>query len=401
MKKIEKKSKRYREIVKGLDQTKSYKINEAIKLIKERSKVKFIESVDLSINLNLGKDKADQTLRTTVDLPHGNGKKIRVAVICPNEKIEEAKSSNAEKFGSEDLVDEIKNGKLYGRGASDMKTGIAAFVSAIKKWQQTSRSSTKISLIITGDEEADAINGTAKIVEWMKKKNILPDMCIVAEPTSQLEIGDNIRNGRRGSLSGSLIVKGKQGHVAYPHLAQNPTSALIKMLSVVSSKKLDTGNSYFGPTTAEVTGLSTSSNVTNVIPLSATAMFNIRFNTEHSKETLIGQLEQHFIKVASQHNVQFEIEWKSNADPFVTEEGELTELLSQSIKKLTRRVPELSTIGGTSDARFITKLCPVAEFGLVGKTMHQIDENVSIKDIDVLTNIYEDILHRFDAHNEY
>ena len=156
-----------------------------------------------------------------------------------------------------------------------MKTGIAAFVSAIKKWQQTSRSNTKISLIITGDEEGAAINGTAKIVEWMKKKNILPDMCIVAEPTSQLEIGDNIRNGRRGSLSGSLIVKGKQGHVAYPHLAQNPTSALIKMLSVVSSKKLDTGNSYFGPTTAEVTGLSTSSNVTNVIPLSATAMFNI------------------------------------------------------------------------------------------------------------------------------
>ncbi len=159
-----------------------------------------------------------------------------------------------------------------------------------------------------------------------------------------MEIGDNIRNGRRGSLSGSLIVKGKQGHVAYPHLAQNPTSALIKMLSVVSSKKLDTGNSYFGPTTAEVTGLSTSSNVTNVIPLSATAMFNIRFNTEHSKETLIAQLEQHFIKVASEHSVQFEIEWKSNADPFVTEEGQLTELLSQSIKKLTRRVPELSTI---------------------------------------------------------
>ncbi len=296
---------------------------------------------------------------------------------------------------------EIKNGTLYGRGASDMKTGIAAFVSAIKKWQQTSRSNAKISLIITGDEEADAINGTAKIVEWMKKKNILPDMCIVAEPTSQLKIGDNIRNGRRGSLSGSLIVKGKQGHVAYPHLAQNPTSALIKMLSVVSSKKLDTGNSYFGPTTAEVTGLSTSSNVTNVIPLSATAMFNIRFNTEHSKETLTAQLEQHFIKAASEYNVQLEIEWKSNADPFVTEEGELTQLLSQSIKKLTRRVPELSTIGGTSDARFITKLCPVAEFGLVGKTMHQIDENVSIKDIDILTNIYEDILHRFDAHNEY
>ena len=226
-------------------------------------------------------------------------------------------------------------------------------------------------------------------------------MCVVAEPTSQIEIGDNIRNGRRGSLSGNLIISGIQGHAAYPHLAQNPTLPLMQMLSFVASTELDVGNSYFGPSTAEVTGLSTSSQISNVIPKSASAMFNIRFNTEHSKESLQRWLEEQFRKIAGDFDVEFEVEWKSNASPFVTEAGKLTELLSKSIISKTGRNPELSTIGGTSDARFITQLCPVAEFGLVGKTMHQIDENVSINDIDILTNIYEDMLHRFDKKNEY
>ena len=296
---------------------------------------------------------------------------------------------------------EIKDEILYGRGSADMKSGIAAFISAIRQWQQSTNSKTKISLIITGDEEAEAINGTSKIVEWMRNNSIYPDMCVVAEPTSQNEIGDNIRNGRRGSLSGYLTVTGIQGHVAYPHLAQNPTSALMQMLSIVSSTELDEGNSHFGPSTAEVTGLSTSTNVTNVIPATASAVFNIRFNTEHSKETLQKLLSEHFRQTANECNVQFEIEWKSNAAPFITEAGQLTELLSESIKSQTGRIPELSTIGGTSDARFITQLCPVAEFGLVGKTMHQIDENVSINDIDILTNIYKDLLHRFDKKNDY
>ncbi len=296
---------------------------------------------------------------------------------------------------------EICDGYLYGRGAADMKSGIAAFISAIRKWQESSQKQTKISLIITGDEEADAINGTSKMVDWMRQNNIRPDMCIVAEPTSQTQIGDNIRNGRRGSLSGSLIVTGQQGHVAYPHLASNPISALMHMLALVASAELDGGNPYFGPSTAEVTGLSTSSNVTNVIPATASAMFNIRFNTEHTKETLQGWLDEHFNRIATTFKVRFEINWKSNADPFVTEAGTLTQLLSTAIKAQTGRIAELSTTGGTSDARFITQLCPVAEFGLVGKTMHQIDENVLVDDIDILANIYEDVLHRFDANNEY
>ena len=295
---------------------------------------------------------------------------------------------------------EISDGFLYGRGAADMKSGIAAFISAIRQWQESSKKYTKISLIITGDEEADAINGTTKMVDWMRQNNIRPDMCIVAEPTSQKQIGDNIRNGRRGSLSGSLIVTGQQGHVAYPDLARNPVSALMQMLAPVTSTELDGGNPYFGPSTAEVTGLSTSSSVTNVIPATATAMFNIRFNTEHTTETLQGWLEEHFNRIANTCKVQFEIKWKSNAAPFVTEAGKLIQLLSEAIKAQTGRIAELSTTGGTSDARFITHLCPVVEFGLVGKTMHQIDENVAVDDIDILANIYEDMLHRFDANNE-
>ena len=295
---------------------------------------------------------------------------------------------------------EISDGFLYGRGAADMKSGIAAFISAIRQWQESSKKYTKISLIITGDEEADAINGTSKMVDWMRQNNIRPDMCIVAEPTSQKQIGDNIRNGRRGSLSGSLIVTGQQGHVAYPDLARNPVSALMQMLAPVTSTELDGGNPYFGPSTAEVTGLSTSSSVTNVIPATATAMFNIRFNTEHTTETLQGWLEEHFNRIANTCKVQFEIKWKSNAAPFVTEAGKLIQLLSEAIKAQTGRIAELSTTGGTSDARFITHLCPVVEFGLVGKTMHQIDENVAVDDIDILANIYEDMLHRFDANNE-
>ncbi len=296
---------------------------------------------------------------------------------------------------------EIKDGFLYGRGAADMKSGIAAFVSAIRQWQESSKKQTKISLIITGDEEADAINGTSKLIDWMRQNDIFPDMCIVAEPTSQIRIGDNIRNGRRGSLSGSLTVTGQQGHVAYPDLARNPTLTLMKMLAPITSTKLDGGNAYFGPSTAEVTGLSTSSSITNVIPLNANAMFNIRFNTEHTKETLQGWLEDHFKRIATKYEVRFEIKWKSNAAPFATEAGKLTELLRKAIKAQTGVIAELSTTGGTSDARFITNLCPVAEFGLVGKTMHQIDEKVLIDDIDILANIYEDMLHRFDANHEY
>ncbi|MDC0394670.1 succinyl-diaminopimelate desuccinylase [Alphaproteobacteria bacterium] len=295
----------------------------------------------------------------------------------------------------------IKDGNLYGRGAADMKSGIAAFVSAIRQWRNTTKKQTKISLIITGDEEADAVNGTVKMIEWMRQQDIHPDMCVVAEPTSQAEIGDIIKNGRRGSLTGEIAVRGTQGHVAYPHLAHNPTAALIQMLAPVTSVELDGGNDYFTPSTAEVTGFSTSSCVSNVIPATANALFNIRFNTEHTAENLQGWLTEHFQRIATKYQVQFDVEWKSNAAPFVTKAGKLTQIMSEAIFAQTGKHAQLSTAGGTSDARFITYLCPVAEFGLVGKTMHKIDENVAINDIDLLAKIFEDMLHRFDANNEY
>ena len=284
----------------------------------------------------------------------------------------------------------ISDGRLYGRGAADMKSGIAAFVAAIARVPAADIGGS-ISLLITGDEEGDAVNGTVKMVEWAAANGHRPDMCIVGEPTSPQTLGDMIKNGRRGSLSGRLVVDGQQGHVAYPHLADNPVTRLLAMLAPVNGCELDAGTPHFGPSTANVTTIDVGNPATNVIPARAEARFNIRFNTEHSADSLIGWLEEHFARIGG----DWSVEWKSNADPFITAPGPLTELLSESCRAVTGRTPELSTGGGTSDARFITKLCPVAEFGLVGQTMHKVDENVATADIDGLSAIYETAIRRF------
>ena len=284
---------------------------------------------------------------------------------------------------------EISNGRLYGRGAADMKSGIAAFVAAIARVPAEDINGS-ISLLITGDEEGDAVNGTVKMVEWVAVNGHRPDMCIVGEPTSPQALGDVIKNGRRGSLSGRLVVEGQQGHVAYPHLADNPVTRLLAMLAPVNGCELDAGTPHFGPSTANVTTIDVGNPATNVIPARAEAGFNIRFNTEHSADSLIGWLEEHFARIGG----DWTVEWKSNADPFITAPGPLTDLISESCRAVTGRTPELSTGGGTSDARFITKLCPVAEFGLVGQTMHKVDENVATADIDGLSAIYETAIRR-------
>ena len=284
---------------------------------------------------------------------------------------------------------EISNGRLYGRGAADMKSGIAAFVAAIARVPAEDIDGS-ISLLITGDEEGDAVNGTVKMVEWAAANGHRPDMCIVGEPTSPQALGDVIKNGRRGSLSGRLVVEGQQGHVAYPHLADNPVTRLLAMLAPVNGCELDAGTPHFGPSTANVTTIDVGNPATNVIPARAEAGFNIRFNTEHSADSLIGWLEEHFARIGG----DWTVEWKSNADPFITAPGPLTDLISESCRAVTGRTPELSTGGGTSDARFITKLCPVAEFGLVGQTMHKVDENVATADIDGLSAIYETAIRR-------
>ena len=284
----------------------------------------------------------------------------------------------------------LVDGKLYGRGTADMKGGIAAFVAAVSALDGAGDSGS-ISFIITGDEEGDADFGTVKMVEWLQANDQVPDVCVVGEPTNPSRLGDVIKNGRRGSLSCQLRVDGVQGHVAYPHLADNPITRLIAMLAPVNGTALDGGNDYFDPSTANVTSIDTGNEAGNVIPASVSAKFNIRFNTEHNSDNLIGWLEEHFNRVGG----DWQASWKSNADPFITSPGALTDMLGDSVEAVTGRRPDLSTTGGTSDARFITHICPVAEFGLVGKTMHQIDEHVAVGDIDQLARIYEDFLTRF------
>ena len=284
----------------------------------------------------------------------------------------------------------LVDGKLYGRGAADMKGGIAAFVAAVSALDGADDTGS-ISFIITGDEEGDADFGTVKMVEWLQANDQVPDACVVGEPTNPSRLGDVIKNGRRGSLSCQLRVDGVQGHVAYPHLADNPITRLIAMLAPVNGTALDGGNDYFDPSTANVTSIDTGNEAGNVIPASVSAKFNIRFNTEHNSDDLIGWLEEHFNRVGGEWTAT----WRTSAQPFVTPVGSFTELMQAAIESVTGQKPVLSTSGGTSDARFITNICPVAEFGLVGQTMHQVDEHVDAADIDQLAKIYHEMLVRF------
>jgi len=284
----------------------------------------------------------------------------------------------------------LVDGRLYGRGAADMKGGVAAFVAASEMFDAAEQAGS-ISMIITGDEEGDANFGTVKMVEWLKANDQVPDICVVGEPTNLARLGDVIKNGRRGSLSCHLRVDGVQGHVAYPHLVDNPITRLLAMLAPVNGTALDGGNDYFDPSTANVTSIDTGNEVGNVIPATVEARFNIRFNTEHKSEDLIEWLEEHFDRIGGQWTAN----WRVSALPFVTPAGRLTELMQDAILAVTGQTPTLSTSGGTSDARFITTICPVAEFGLVGQTMHQIDEYVDSADIDQLAKIYHQMLVRF------
>ena len=286
---------------------------------------------------------------------------------------------------------EIVDGRLHGRGAADMKGGVAAFVAATARFLETPPQQGSISFLITGDEEGDAINGTTRMVDWVRDNDQVPDMCLVGEPTNVSEMGDVIKNGRRGSLSCKLTVTGIQGHVAYPHLADNPLTHLLAMLAPVNGCELDGGTEFFDPSTANVTSIDVGNKAGNVIPASATAQFNIRFNTEHSADSLIGWLEEHFDRVGG----TWEAHWKATAHPFLTPPGQLTDMIADATEKIAGRRPKLSTNGGTSDARFITNICPVAEFGLVGRTMHKIDEQVAVEDIDSLTDIYTHVLNSF------
>lgn len=291
---------------------------------------------------------------------------------------------------------DVADGLLYGRGAVDMKGGIACAVAATLDYLAANGGQPKgsISFLITGDEEDVAVNGTVKLLQWAAERGEQFDHCIVGEPSNVETIGDTIKIGRRGSQSGVLIVDGVQGHVAYPHRAANPVPDIAKLITALNDEPLDHGSAQFQPSNLEFTSVDVGNPATNVIPAQARAKFNIRFNDHHTQETLKALVE-HRLVAACGNRIRAHIEWlPSNADVFVTKPGAFTDLVGAAIAEVTRRTPELNTGGGTSDARFIAKYCQVVEFGLVGQTMHQIDERTPVSDLDKLTAIYRGVLER-------
>ena len=287
----------------------------------------------------------------------------------------------------------IKKGYLIGRGANDMKSSIAAFVSAVSAFLKKGHNfNGSISLLITGDEEGDAINGTKKVVDYLKRKKEKINFCLVGEPTNPNKLGEMIKIGRRGSLTGQLKIIGMQGHVAYPNKANNPSTIIIKILKELKDIKFDKGTKDFQPTNLEVTKININNPADNVIPGTAEATFNIRFNNKHSSSSIKKRLNKIFSKISKKNKSKFMIEYRVSGEAFLTKPNSTTYMIQKIIKKITKIKPKLSTTGGTSDLRFIRKISPGLEFGLVGKTMHKVDEAVSLKDLKNLTKIYENIL---------
>ena len=288
-----------------------------------------------------------------------------------------------------------KNGKLYGRGASDMKSAIAAFVSAVREYLENNQVKGTISLLITNDEEGPAINGTRKVLEEIYKNGEKIDSCLVGEPTCPSNLGEMIKIGRRGSLTGKLIIFGLQGHVAYPSRANNPSTIIVNILKKLKEIQFDKGTRDFQPTNLEVTRININNTADNVIPATAEATFNIRFNNKHSSNSLKKKLNKIFRKITKKHKSKFKIEYRVSGEAFLTKPNKTTFMIQNIIKKITKLKPKLSTTGGTSDLRFIRTICPGLEFGLVGKTMHKVDEAVSLKDLKNLTKIYQNILQNY------
>ena len=291
---------------------------------------------------------------------------------------------------------EIVGNRLYGRGAVDMKGGIACFVAAAIDYLAAHGGKPKgsISLLITGDEESVAVNGTVKLLKWAAERGESFDHCILGEPSNVGVLGDTIKAGRRGSLNGTLIVTGRQGHVAYPERADNPIRGLMSLMAALQAP-LDEGSEHFSPSHLEFTSVDVGNATVNLIPGEASARFNVRYNDRHS-QTALKTLIEHRAKVAAGGCVHYSFEWQpSNADVFVTKPGPFTELAVAAIADITGRQPKLSTSGGTSDARFIKNYCPVLEFGLVGQTMHQTDESTPVQDLVTLTAIYRRIVEKY------
>ncbi|MDQ6435728.1 succinyl-diaminopimelate desuccinylase [Mesorhizobium sp. LHD-90] len=327
----------------------------------------------------------------------GNGPHLMFAGHTDVVPVGDAAAWTAPPFGAE-----VRNGEMYGRGAVDMKGGIACFVAALAREVAEGRAPLgSVSLLITGDEEGPSINGTTKLLDWAAARGETWDAAIVGEPTNPDALGDTIKIGRRGSLSGVVTVNGRQGHVAYPHLADNPVRGLMSLLDALLVPVFDKGTEDFQPTNLEITTVDVGNPASNVIPAKASAVFNVRFNDTWTAETLQAEIHNRLDKAAGRSKyragrkgrVDFDLVWRDRpSHVFLTRDDRLIGTLSGSIGAVTGRTPALSTSGGTSDARFIKDFCPVVEFGLVGKTMHMVDERVALADLETLTQIYQHFL---------
>ena len=290
---------------------------------------------------------------------------------------------------------EIRDGRLYGRGASDMKSAIACFVAAAARFleRRAGDAGGSISLLITGDEEGPSINGTKKVLHWLAARGETLDACLVGEPTNPSALGEMIKTGRRGSLNAVLEVEGVQGHSAYPHLADNPIPRLVRMLAAIDATPLDRGTPRFQPSTVAITSVDVGNPATNVIPARAIARLNVRFNDLHTGQSVAAWIDARCAEVGG----RFDLRTECSGESFLCPPGPLSRIVADAIRRVTGREPELGTTGGTSDARFIKDFCPVCEFGMPGETAHKVDENVAVADIEALTRIYEAVLEGFFA----
>ena len=292
---------------------------------------------------------------------------------------------------------EVVDGTMYGRGTTDMKSGVAAFAAAAIDHVRDTPPDGSLILAITGDEEGPALDGTIALLEWMDAQNEQMSVCLVGEPTCPDEMGDMMKIGRRGSLTAWFTVTGKQGHAAYPHRANNPLPAIARLVDRIASHELDQGSDHFDPSTIAVVTIDTGNPATNVIPAAATAAVNIRFNDLHSGETVSDWLRAEAAEISKAFEIEVSVDIKISGESFITPPGALSDMVAAAVQAETNRVPTLSTSGGTSDARFVKDHCPVVEFGLVGKSMHQVDEHVEIAHIHQLKTIYARILRDYFA----
>ena len=292
-----------------------------------------------------------------------------------------------DQWESDPFTPTIRDGKLYGRGAADMKSSLAAFITAIESFVHLHPDHTgSIALLITSDEEGPAVDGTVRVVELLKEREEKIDYCIVGEPTCLNQLGDTIKNGRRGSLSGTLTIKGIQGHIAYPHLAKNPIHLAAPCIAEFAQTEWDCGNEYFPPTTWQISNISGGTGVTNVIPGEVEVIFNFRFSTASTVKSLQNKVHQ----ILDKHGLKYNLDWSLSGKPFLTPKGDLVDAVNDSINRVMNIRPELSTSGGTSDGRFIAEICPqVVEFGPINATIHKINECVEVADIEKLSEIYQ------------